>query len=184
MTAAAAAPAMRYVVVGTSGAGKSTFAQALATALDCPRVDLDDHFWGPNWTPRPTGQFEAAAHQAAAGERWVIDGNYSVVRDIVWPRATHVVWLDYSRATVMARILRRTFWRVLTRAPLWQGNRESWRRAFLSRESIIVWSATTWAKNRIKYARLRDDAALSHLAWVHLRRPREAAAWLRQIAHP
>ncbi len=175
---------MRYVVVGTSGVGKSTFARALATALGCPGVELDDLFWGPNWTPRPSEQFEAAARQAAAGERWVIDGNYSVVRAAVWPRATHIVWLDYGRATVMARIVRRTLWRLWTRAPLWQGNRESWRRAFLSRDSIILWSATTWTKNHAKYARLRDDATLAHLTWVRLARPRDATAWLRQVTRP
>jgi adenylate kinase family enzyme len=172
---------MRYVVVGTSGAGKSAFARELAAALACPHVELDDLFWGADWTPRPAEQFQAAARQAAAGENWVIDGNYSSVRDIVWPRATHVVWLNYGRATVMARVLRRTLWRALSRQPLWQGNRESWRRAFFSRESILVWSATTWTKNRVKYAKLRDAAIYPQLTWVELRRPRDAAAYTADI---
>ncbi len=32
---------MRCVVIGTSGAGKSTFAQALSKAAECPWIELD-----------------------------------------------------------------------------------------------------------------------------------------------
>lgn len=31
----------RFVVIGTSGAGKSTFAYALAKAMACPYIELD-----------------------------------------------------------------------------------------------------------------------------------------------
>lgn len=32
---------MRYVIVGTSGAGKYTFAAALAQSTACPHIELD-----------------------------------------------------------------------------------------------------------------------------------------------
>ena len=35
----------RIVVMGNSGAGKSFLAQALATQLALPVIDLDDIFW-------------------------------------------------------------------------------------------------------------------------------------------
>ena len=73
---------MRVVVVGTSGAGKTTFADALAAALQLQHTELDQLHWGPGWTPAPTEQFVRATAQAAAGQRWVMDGNYSVVRDM------------------------------------------------------------------------------------------------------
>lgn len=36
---------------------------------------------------------------------WVADGNYSTVRDVLWSRATHVVWLNYGRFTAFSPLL-------------------------------------------------------------------------------
>jgi adenylate kinase family enzyme len=44
---------MRFVVVGTSGAGKSTFASALAKATGYPYIELDQFYWGENWAGVP-----------------------------------------------------------------------------------------------------------------------------------
>jgi len=169
---------MRFIVVGTSGSGKSTFARALAENQGCPHVELDDLFWGPNWTPKHPDEFEELARRAADGDRWVIDGNYSPVREIVWPKGTHVVWLNFGRTTVMLRVLRRTVWRAVSRQPLWHGNRESVRQAFFSRKSILVWSATTYTKTKIRYAKLRTENAYPHLQWFELRSAAEVEDFL------
>lgn len=175
---------MRYVVIGTSGAGKSTFAHAFAARLRVPHIELDALHWGPNWTPRTTAEFSSSLAQAAAAERWVADGNYTVVRDVLWPRATHIVWLNYSRAVVFPRVIRRTLWRAVTREPMWAGNRESLRNAFLSKKSILLWSFTTFRKNRVKFSRLRQAPEYAHLAWRELRHPDEARRWLASFAAP
>jgi hypothetical protein len=57
-------------------------------------------------------------------EAWVVDGNYGPVRERVWRRATHLVWLDYERAVIMARVISRSFLRAGLRTELWAGNRE------------------------------------------------------------
>ena len=176
-----AAGPLRLVVVGTSGAGKSHFARAAAQRLGCAHIELDALFWGPNWTPRPTEVFVAAAADAAAGEHWVIDGNYSIARDAVWPRATHVVWLDFNRATVLWRVLRRTVRRVVLRETLWSGNRESFRQAFASRASILLWSAGTFDKIRRRHRQFQAEGQPPQARWVVLRNPAEAAAWLQQL---
>jgi adenylate kinase family enzyme len=172
----------RVVVVGTSGSGKSTFARALAQALRLPCVELDAHFWGPGWTPRDPEPFRHRIADLAAGEGWVVDGNYGVVRSVLWPRATDVVWLNYGRVTVFSRILWRTVRRVATQEPLWSGNRESLRKAFGSKDSILLWSISTYAKNRAKYPALRADPAWAHLRWHEFRLPREARRFLRSVA--
>ena len=84
----------RIVVVGISGSGKSSLATALARMLDCPHVELDALHWGPQWSERSAEEFRALAEAAVSGSRWVVDGNYQAVRDIVWPRAQLVVWLN------------------------------------------------------------------------------------------
>ncbi len=165
---------MRFIVVGTSGSGKSTFAKALASKLQSPWIELDALHWMPNWVERDGSEFRALVARATEGERWVVDGNYSVARDVLWPRATDIVWLNYSRTTVFSRILRRTLRRCLTKETLWAGNTESLRKAFFSRESILLWAFTTYGKNRKKYSRLRGDAAYTHLRWHEVRNHKDA----------
>lgn len=173
---------MRYLVIGTSGAGKSTFAQALADATDATYIELDAHYWGPDWQAVDPGQFRRCVLAATQGERWVADGNYSAVRDDLWPRATHVVWLNYGRFTVFSRVLWRTLSRGLLRTRLFHGNRESLRMAFLSKDSILLWSWTTYAKNRQKFAALRAQPEFAHLQWTELTQPAQASAFLAAVA--
>lgn len=171
---------MRFIVIGTSGSGKSTFARALAAGRGCEYVELDELFWTEGWTPRPQLEFLASARAAALGEHWVMDGNYSIVRDTVWPRGTHIVWLNFSRRTVLLRVLRRTVWRLITRQALWHGNRETLRKAFFSRQSILLWAASTYNKNKHRSAQLRAENPYPHLVWTELCHPRDALAYLRQ----
>ena len=171
---------MRFLVVGTSGAGKSTFAEALGKAAQCPHIELDRFYWGPGWEAVPHAQFERAVLAAIEGERWVADGNYSAVRDVLWPRATQVVWLNYSRWTVFSRLLWRTLGRIMTREELFQGNRESLRMSFFSRDSVLLWSYRTFETNRRKYAGLREDPRYAHLQWTEITRPSEARAFIER----
>src|ERR1700682_388109 len=101
------------VVVGTTGSGKTTCASLLAQKLAIPHVELDALFWDANWTSAPAPEFRARVTQALQGECWIVDGNYSKVRDLIWQRATTVVWLDYSLWTIMIRLLRRTVARIV-----------------------------------------------------------------------
>jgi len=169
---------MRCIVIGTSGSGKTTLAQELAQSLEAPYVELDALHWSENWTPNSKAKFLDSVALATQGPRWVVDGNYSTVRDVVWPRASHIVWLNFSRRVVFSRIVWRTVQRALFKEPLWHGNTESLRKAFLSRQSILLWSFSTFSKNRTKYAALRKDPTYSHLVWTELKSPNEAQAFL------
>ena len=80
---------MRYLVVGTSGVGKSTFAEKLAAKTRCPFVELDSYYWGPDWQAVPPELFKRSVVQATQGACWVADGNYSAVRDVLWSIAIH-----------------------------------------------------------------------------------------------
>ena len=54
--------------------------------------------------------------------------------------------------SVIRRLVRRTLWRTATRQELWgTGNRESWRNAFLSRQSILLWAWRTHERNRLTF---------------------------------
>lgn len=168
----------RVVVIGISGSGKSSLACELAALAGAPHVELDALFWEPEWKPAAQAEFRQRAEAAVDGDRWVVDGNYSVVRDIVWPRAQVVVWLNLPLATVLWRVLVRTLRRALCGTVLWSGNRESLHRSFLSRESILVWVLTAYHRRRREFAKLRASGAFPHLHWVELRRPAEIREFL------
>lgn len=67
----------RILVVGSPGAGKSTFSKHLAARLGLPLTHLDDLYWNPGWQKVERGLWLSRLRVALAGERWVIDGNFA-----------------------------------------------------------------------------------------------------------
>jgi len=171
----------RVLVVGSSSSGKTSFAWQLAAILACKPVELDDLFWGPNWTPRPEAEFRSLAEAAIAGPDWVVDGNYGVLRTLLWPRATSVIWLNYGFLTVFLRALRRTIRRIAYRERLFSGNRESFGEAFLSRKSILYWVITTHGRKRREFEELRRSGQFPQLQWLEFRQPSDAENFLREM---
>lgn len=172
----------RIVVVGTTGSGKSTFGARLSTLLDMPHVELDALFWDPRWTPVGEQEFEHSIRQALKGERWLVDGNYSRMRELIWPRATHVIWLDYSFPRTMAQLLSRTVRRAVRRETLFSGNQESLARSFFSRESILLWGVTSYRRRRREYRRVVQSDEYPDIEFVVLRHPGEAEQFLEIAA--
>jgi adenylate kinase family enzyme len=171
----------RIVVIGTTGAGKSTLAASLAARLDLPQIELDALHWGPRWTPVGRDTFRARVAAATAAERWVAAGNYGTVRDLLWPRADTIVWLDYPLVLSFWRLTRRSLRRILTREELWAGNRETFRTQFLSRDSLYVWAARSHARHRREFAAHLADPAHTHLTTLRFASPRDTARWLATL---
>jgi adenylate kinase family enzyme len=159
----------RVVVVGTSGSGKTTFAARLARMLAVPHVELDALHWEPNWVEAPLVIFRERVDRALSGDRWVVDGNYSKVRNIVWGRANMVVWLDYPLLLSLWQLVKRTSHRLVTREKLWNENRESFRSAFIGRESLFIWAITSRRRHHRDYPRLFQE--YSHLRAIRLYSP-------------
>jgi adenylate kinase family enzyme len=168
-------------VVGTSGSGKTTFGRELARRLGVPHVELDALSWEANWVSAPPDVLRERVRVAVAAHEWVVDGNYSATRDLVWARADTVVWLDLSFPLVMWRVIVRTLRRGLRGEVLWSGNRENLRMA-LSRESIILWALTTYWRRRRDYPRLFQ--AYPDVRFVRLRSPAQARRFLEAIPSP
>jgi adenylate kinase family enzyme len=172
----------RIVVVGPPGSGKTTLGRTLAERLDCAHVEMDSLWWDADWTEAGPERFRERAEVAVRGERWVADGNYvsTGARDVVWPLADTLIWLDQPRWVTVPRVVRRTFSRGVRRTELWSGNRESLRLA-LRPDSIIWFAWRAHPKYNRRYEGLDEDPAYAHLDWIRLRSPRAVRRWLSSV---
>ena len=158
----------RVVVIGSSGSGKTTLARQLAAALALPHLELDSvaHDGGLNATPKE--EFRRRVGEFITRERWILDGNYTSwgSRDVVWPRADTIVWLDLPKRVVTWGVVTRTLRRVATQEELWNGVREPWTNLYSldPHENIILWSWTNFEHTREKY-----ETAMRDGTWAHAR---------------
>jgi adenylate kinase family enzyme len=177
-------PYHRIVIIGTTSSGKSTLAERLAKRLDMDFIELDALHWEPNWQEAPLDVFrarvEAALRQA---ERWVVAGNYHVVRDLVWPKAEAVIWLDYSLWRIFWQLTRRTFARWWTKELLWGTNRERlWTHFKLwSQESLFHWLFKTYWRRKWEYPMLLSQPEHQHLKLIRFTHPKETDEWLERL---
>ncbi|WP_412540197.1 shikimate kinase [Longispora sp. K20-0274] len=172
----------RVSMVGTPGSGKTTLGRALAERLGVEYLELDSVFHQPGWEPLPVEEFRARAAEVLAGDGWVVDGNYSAVRELVWARADTVVWFDRPRAVIMWRVFVRTLRRAVTREVLWNGNREPLRGLLpVDREqSVIAWAWVKHAEYRERYRAAAADPG--DLDFVRIATDADARALLDRAA--
>jgi len=171
----------RVVVVGSTGSGKTTLARQLSRLLDVSHTELDSLNWENDWTSAPTDVFRQRVQDALKGDTWVVDGNYRAVRDLVWPRATVLIWLDYPLRVLIWRLLQRTLKRTLRKEELWNGNSERFITQFLSRDSLFLWLFRTYWSRRRTLPLVLEQTEHSHLEVVILRSQSETDDWLPEF---
>lgn len=171
----------RIMVIGTSCSGKTTLARRIAGVLGVPHIELDAIHWGPNWSECPTQEFRRRVSERVRADRWVVDGNYGKVRDIVLLRATDAVWLNYAFPVVFGRALSRTCRRVVSQEELFSGNRESFRNGFLRKDSIPWWVLRTHRMRGRQYREIFATGEGAGVRLIELRRPREACELLKSM---
>ncbi len=171
----------RVVVIGTSCSGKTTLAKNLAHALGVKHIELDSIHWLPDWVERPNDEFRNLVEKEVAADLWVLDGNYSKTRDIVWTRATAIVWLNYSFPLVAYQALRRTAQRIFTREILYSQNHETFKQAFMSRDSILLWVLTTFHRLRRDYPLLLQEVSGSEVKVFVFQNPKKTKEFLKRI---
>lgn len=174
----------RIAVVGRTGSGKTTLARELAAILGIPHVELDALYFGPDFATAPLGILRERTTAAIAGQRWVTDGNKRAVRDLVWPRADTIIWLDYSLAVSLQRLGRRARRRTrqLSAEAARTGRRRALPRQLLAAARGVLTALRSHAGQRREYTRLFSDPANSHLVVARLRSPRATREWLARVS--
>ena len=168
-------------VIGSPGSGKTRLASNLAESLGLAHVELDALFWGPKWTPPEPKAFLSRTRVAMEADGWVMDGNYSAVRDMVWREADTVVWLSYPLRVVLRQLFLRTVRRIVSGEVLWNDNTETFREQFLSRESLFLYAVRHVIRSRRRFRLLLMDPRYGHLRKVQLHSPAQEREWMAGI---
>jgi len=97
----------RVLVIGSGGAGKSTFAVRLGQRTGLPVVHLDREHWQPGWIEPAPDAWKATIVRLVAGERWILDGNFGSSLEQRLAACDTVVFMDMPRLQCVWRVLLR-----------------------------------------------------------------------------
>lgn len=97
----------RVAIIGSPGAGKSTFARRLGDITGVEVVHLDRLFWKPGWVETPRQEWVQLQQQLVERAAWIIDGNYGATMDTRLQAADTVIFLDFPRRVCLWRAVKR-----------------------------------------------------------------------------
>lgn len=99
----------RVLVIGSCGAGKSTFSKRLYKITGLELIHLDKFYHQPNWGEPEEGEWLEKVEKMIQRKTWIIDGNYGGTMELRMQRADTVIWLDFSRTVCTWRVLKRIY---------------------------------------------------------------------------
>ena len=99
----------RILLIGSAGAGKTTFAQQLAQKLRLPLVHLDHLYWRGDWEHLSRDEFDALLQIELEKPQWIIDGNFNRTIAHRLQYCDTVFFFDFPTVTCLAGITKRTF---------------------------------------------------------------------------
>jgi adenylate kinase family enzyme len=105
----------KVLVIGSGGAGKSTFARRLGELLELEVIHLDSIYWSPGWVEMEKPEWQSKVEELLSRSAWIMDGNYSGTLAIRLEACDTVIFLDISRLVCL--------WRLLKRAALYRDRR-------------------------------------------------------------
>jgi adenylate kinase family enzyme len=165
----------RVLVIGSGGAGKSTFASQLGERTGLPVIHLDALFWRAGWRETPREEWAARVEELLAADAWIMDGNYGGTLARRLAACDTVVFLDFPRALCLWRVvLRRARYRGRARPDMAEDCNER-----------LTWEFVRWIWT---YTRERRPGVLKRLSELRegqkahvLRSPREARRFLEEL---
>jgi len=142
----------RILVIGSGGAGKSTFARRLGEALGIEVVHLDALYWKPGWVEPSKEEWAHTVEGVLKRDAWIMDGNYSGSLAPRIDACEAAIFLDLPRTTCLWRVLQRwAKYRNTTRPDMADGCREQLSWEFLS----WIWNYPN--RSRPKVVRLLEE---------------------------
>lgn len=92
----------KVIVIGSPGAGKSTFARKLRDITGLPLYHLDLFWHKPDRTTVTREEFDAQLKELLNKDRWIIDGNYQRTLSVRLKACDQVFLLDFPLEVCLA----------------------------------------------------------------------------------
>jgi adenylate kinase family enzyme len=99
----------RILVIGSSGAGKSTFSRRLGEITDIEVIHLDKLHWRAGWVEPSKIEWRKMVEDNLKKEAWIMDGNYSGTLALRLEKCDTVIFLDIPHTVCAWRVLKRFF---------------------------------------------------------------------------
>lgn len=165
----------RVLVIGSSGAGKSTFSKRLHKLTGLKLIHLDRFYHKPNWGKPTEEEWLGIVEDLIKKDEWIMDGNFGGTMETRMERCDTVIWLDLPRTVCTYRILKRTvkFWNK-SRPDMAKGCRERFDWEFTK----YVWNFPRVTKPKIE-ARLEK---FKHFDLFHLKSDKEMEEFLQKVS--
>ena len=97
----------RILIIGSNGAGKSTFSCRLAEHTHLPLIHIDRLYWRNHWEVTPRHEFEELVCTQAKKPEWIIEGNNIGSLEQRLKYADTVFWFEFPPALCLWNVLKR-----------------------------------------------------------------------------
>ena len=152
----------KILVIGSGGAGKSTFAKRLSEILHLEVIHLDSLYWHTGWVETPKPEWKNRVAELLAQDSWIMDGNYSGTLELRFAACDTVIFLDIAPLICLWRIGKRLLqYRNRNRPDMAEGCHERLDLKFIS----WIWGYRK--RTRPKVVRLlKENAQSKTIIWL------------------
>ena len=165
----------KILVIGSGGAGKTTFARRLGELRNIEVLHLDSLYWNPGWVETPKPEWLKTVEELVARDAWIMDGNYSGTLDLRLRACDTVIFLDLGRAICLWRVLKRWMrYRNRSRPDMAAGCHEQFNPEFI----LWVWNYRRRTRPKV-IKMLRENSGGKKVIW--LRSPADVERYLADV---
>ena len=97
----------KILVIGSGGAGKSTFSRRLSEKIGIEVFHLDKLYWRAGWIEPLKDEWQKTVETLLKQSEWIMDGNFGGTMEMRLAACDTAIFLDLPRTVCLYRILKR-----------------------------------------------------------------------------